>query len=286
MARAKRTDRAEARRRYRAQLAAEGREELEPTEDAEPAATVRGPIRTTPRAAAATPPAPQRPGIGNAFRAAFRRANFREDLAVLPQLVRHRSIWLPALITIGTTAVFLTTGGADVVSALLFQYFIYTPGIGAPMGAVFLAGFLAPRASYLAGAITGLVGTFCLAIALAVTDGALGTTPLPSASPSPSALPSLATGGLASALPSGSVVPSPSAQPTPVASPPSSAPPGDGGVPRGGDAVAFAPLFLLSALSGAFFASAAAWYRRFLNLANPNRGARRQQQTKGKPRRR
>jgi hypothetical protein len=32
--------------------------------------------------------------------------------------------------------------------------------------------------------------------------------------------------------------------------------------------------FIMSPLVGAFFASAAAWYRRFLNLSNPNRGRR------------
>jgi hypothetical protein len=32
--------------------------------------------------------------------------------------------------------------------------------------------------------------------------------------------------------------------------------------------------FLLSPILGAFFAAAAAWYRRFLALSNPNRGRR------------
>lgn len=286
MARAKRTDRAEARRRYRAQLAAEGAEELDPADDAEPAAVVRGPVRTTPRAAAATPPAPQRPGIGNAFRAAFRPANLREDIAALPQLVRHRSVWLPALITIGTTAVFLMTGGQDAISLILAQYFIAPP----PIGAIFLAGFLAPRASYLTGGFAGLVGAICFAILVTTSaSGAVGT-PGPAASPSPSAIsspgtsPSPAVSASAATSPASSVSPAPSAAGSPQASP---APSGTG-TPMTSEqrASTIAGAFILSPLMGAFFGAAAAWYRRFLNLANPNRGARRQQQTKGKPRRR
>jgi hypothetical protein len=98
VARAKRTDRAEARRRYRAQLAAEGRdEEVDPAEDGEPAGASPVPNRPPQRRAAAPPPAtPQRPGIGYAFRAAFRPANFREDLAALPGLLRHRSVCRPS----------------------------------------------------------------------------------------------------------------------------------------------------------------------------------------------
>lgn len=282
MARAKRTDRAEARRRYRAQLAAENGEELDPVEDPEPAATTRGPVRTSPRAAAAATP-PQRPGIGNAFRAAFRPANFREDLAALPQLVRHRSVWLPALISIGTTAVLLVTGGSDFISALVYQYFIVTP----PIGAIFLSGFLAPRASYLTGAIVGLVGAICLAVLVtAAANGGLGGFGAPSSSPSPGVSASTAASPAASAAasPAASVSPAPS----PAASPQASPTPSGTGAPATpqelADTVAIS--FILSPLTGAFFGAAAAWYRRFLNLANPNRGARRPPPNRGKPARR
>lgn len=289
MARAKRTDRAEARRRHRAQLAAEGGgEELDPIENGEPGGTVRAPTRTPPRAAAAPPPPPARPGIGYAFRAAFRPANFREDLAVLPRLLRHKSIWLPALISIGTMGVLLVTGGRDVVSALIYQYFIVTP----PIGAIFLSGFLAPRASYLTGAIVGLVGAICLAVLVAASStGVLGGG-TPGASPSPGAAAAGASPlASASPLPSASAPASPAASgspaPTTAGSPqPSPTPSGSGAAPTP-DALAdtVAISFVLSPLTGAFFGAAAAWYRRFLNLANPNRGTRRPA-PKGKPRRR
>ena len=277
MARAKRTDRAEARRRYRAQLAAEGREdELDPTEDGEPARETPAPGRPPQRRAAAPPAAPARPGIANAFRAAFHPANFREDIAAIPQLIRHRSVWLPALISIGTTAVLLVTGGRDVVSALVYQYFIVTP----PIGAIFLSGFLAPRASYLTGAFAGLVGAICLAVLVAASaGGALGGGAAPGANPSPSAAATAAASPAATASPAASASPgaSPAASPVPSSTgqPPTPA--------ELRDTVALS--FVLSPLTGAFFGAAAAWYRRFLNLANPNRGARRPP-PKGKPRRR
>ena len=285
MARAKRTDRAEARRRYRAQLAAEGREEeLEPADDGEPAREAQGSARTPPRrATAAPPPIPPRPGIGYAFRAAFRPANFREDLATVPQLVRHRSVWLPALISIGTTAVLLVTGGRDVISALVYQYFIVTP----PIGAIFLSGFLAPRASYLTGAFAGLVGAVCLAVLVAASaTGALGGG-TPGASPSPSAVgsPVASASPAASASSPASPAASGSPAPTVAGSPqPSPTPSAGGGAPTPGElADTVAISFVLSPLTGAFFGAAAAWYRRFLNLANPNRGARRPP-ARGKPR--
>jgi hypothetical protein len=287
VARAKRTDRAEARRRYRAQMAAEGGDELDPDEDAEPAAESRGPVSTPPRrGAAAPPPAPGRPGIGNAFRAAFRPANVREDLALLPQIVRHRSVWLPVLITIGTTAVLLATGGSDGISILVANYFVAAP----PIGAIFLSGFLASRASYLTGAIAGLAGAICVALLIGVSsNGALGLGS-PAASPSPSAImsppasaslaPSASAPSSAGASPSSapSAAGSPQVSPTPSAGPTVLTP------KERADTITAA--FIVSPVTGVFFGAAAAWYRRFLNLANPNRAARRQQQTKGNPRRR
>ena len=42
----------------------------------------------------------------------------------------------------------------------MFAYFIQTPAIGG----VFIAGFLAPRASWLLGVVVGLVAAICYAI--------------------------------------------------------------------------------------------------------------------------
>jgi hypothetical protein len=222
VARAKRTARAEARRRYRAEHSLTDESELL---DDEPATGTEADQRS----AAAGRPAPgavPRVGIFTAFRQAFRPLDLRADLAALPFLaVRTKALWLPILLVIGTTVALGLTNGRDVVTQFMFAYFVQTPAIGG----VFLAGFLAPRASWLLGAIVGFVSGICYAI-------------------------------LISALPRFVEV--------------TSTNPGEAR-----DAIVAG--LILSPIMGAFFAAAAAWYRRFLQLSNPNRGRR----VQGKPRR-
>ena len=231
MARAKRTDRSEARRRHRAQLAAEGRL---PAEDLEDGST--GPVGApagSPRAAArpgnrpavleTARPAPAG-GIRNAFREAFRPLNLREDLRLLPRLLLHRSFWVPSLLAAVTAGALVAFQGRELVSQFAATYFLTPP----PIGGIFLAGFLAPRASYLIGALVGLASAVLVTLAAASL---------------------------------GSVVE-------------------NAGTPAEVASVAF----LISPLSGIFFGSAAAWYRRFLFLASPARQAvRRAPPGKGKP---
>lgn len=219
MARAKRTHRAEARRRYRSEQAlgvpgdAVGLDEPPPpkAKDARSGSTGTAGASTTPRA-----------GVGNAFRAAFRPLDLRSDLRALPRLIRHRALWIPVAITLATTVLFIVIqpeGRSDilgVVTVFLYQYFIVTPAIGG----VFIAGFLAPRASWLYGIMVGIVAAACYSFL--VLRGSIGLAPTAD------------TQQLA------------------------------------GDVILAS--FLLSPLVGAFFASTAAWYRRFLYLSNPNRG--------------
>ena len=147
MARAKRTQRAEARRRNRA-AAPEG--EFEADEGApSPSTAARSPQPSA--KAPATPP--QRMGFTAAFRAAIRPLNVRADLAALPWIATHtHALWVPLAITLASTVAIIATKGGD-ISLFMFAYFIQTPAIGG----VFIAGFLAPRASWLLGAIVGLV---------------------------------------------------------------------------------------------------------------------------------
>lgn len=216
MARAKRTHRAEARRRYRS-------EQGLPTtfDDAEidaPTSTAADATRST----ASTTPAPARPSIGNAFRQAFHPLDVRSDLRALPQLLRTRALWIPIILTVGSTALYLAigpVGRSDLVGVLalfLFQYFVVTPAIGG----VFIAGFMAPRASWLLGILVGLVAAACYSFLM--LSGALGVTAGPQNE-------NLAREFVAAS-------------------------------------------FFLSPVVGAFFAATAAWYRRFLQLSNPNRG--------------
>ena len=151
MARAKRTHRADARRRYRAAMESESVEAE--SEEAEAAPTRRAaapaPARSTGEAV--------RLGIGGALRASFHPLNVREDLAALPSLVRHRAFWLPALVTVAAAIASSVTAGADAVTPFLFAYFVVTPALGG----VFLAGFLAPRASWLLGILVSVVAAVC-----------------------------------------------------------------------------------------------------------------------------
>lgn len=303
MARAKRTDRAEIRRRYRAQLAAqEAAAEVEPADET-PQPGSSGGARSS---RATTESAPARPpgGIVYAFRAAFRPANIREDLAHLPVLLRSRAVLLPLVAIAATAIVFTATRGTELVSTLLAQYFLLPP----PIGAIFIAGFFAPRASYLAGAIVGLAAALGLTIAAAtLTPGAIGATGQPRVSPSPaiaSAPAAASASPAASLLASPSISASASAAPSasagasaaasPDASPAASAVPSPSPTPEDVSVAQVAAYsFVVSPLTGIFFASAAAWYRRFLKLASPNRAAQRGGNrprpgsgTRGKPQRR
>jgi hypothetical protein len=106
----------------------------------------------------------------------------------------------------------------------MFAYFVQTPAIGG----VFLAGFLAPRASWLLGVIVGLVAAVCYTLLILTVFGE-ATANAPE------------------------------------------------GIAR--DTITAA--FTLSPVMGGLFAAAAAWYRRFLQLSNPNRGRQAQSTRRG-----
>ena len=220
MARAKRTDRTEARRRHREEQAAVGA----------PAATAA----TSESAKGSTKPAPApvpRPSITTALRSSFRPLDLSGDFRALPRLLLHWSFWGPALATIAGSAVFIVWEQTWVegvapntfgtVAYLAFQMLVYP--VPAPAGAAFIAGFGAPRASWLIGILIGLIAAVCYTVVLyTVPVGLLVKT---QADIQPAALSALLTAPVGSAL----------------------------------------------------FAAAAAWYKRFLNLANPNRNQRRGQ---------
>ena len=138
MARAKDTARSEARRRTRESLradqlpAVEGDHQL----DADIPAT-------------AAPAQRQR---------MFKMPNFREDIRALPQMMLTRKLlWLPLLLLfIGTALVLMLPGlsGEPLALADLFLQFFYIPPA---LFTFFVAGFIAPRASWLIGLLYGLV---------------------------------------------------------------------------------------------------------------------------------
>jgi hypothetical protein len=216
VARAKKTARAEARRRYRVEQGVAG-----DTHVAEEPADRSAPSRTP-----SSPSPSGRVSITTAFRMAFRPLDIRGDLRALPDIAIHsKALWLPLLITVASAAAFAVTAGQDIVTRFLFAYFVQTPAIGG----VFLAGFLAPRASWLVGFIVGLAAAICYTALILTVFGAVTA--------------AAATQAAAQ------------------------------------DAIVAA--FTLSPTMGVMFAAAAAWYRRFLQYTNPNRGRQAAQPKRG-----
>ena len=157
LAREKNTSRAEARRRSReltrAQIAAE-QDADESTEEVE---------------AATTEPPARKP--------LFRIPNVRQDINDLPQiLTSRRLVLLPlALLVVGFILVLVYPGlSADLqVFASYYLQFFYVPPA---LFTFFLAGFFAPRASYLVGALYGLIAGVLWAVEFGGFVGP-GTTP-------------------------------------------------------------------------------------------------------------
>lgn len=231
MARAKRTDRAVARRRNCATVAdplVEG--DLGPDEEASStgesmSAPSRRAVANSGAGRPSTPAAgepPARPSIAAAFRSSFRPLDLRGDLRALPQLVTHWSFFVPVIMS-GLAVALIPLVGLNALTSAFFQYFSFT----APLGTSFLAGFFAPRASYLVGILAALasVGFQFLAYSIGPFGGLF--LDFKDAAGNPMAEAAAKELVLNQAL--------------------------TVGVP-----------------SAALFAAAAAWYRRFLNRANPN----------------
>jgi hypothetical protein len=160
VARAKKTDRAEARRRSRAAaLEAAG---ADATTGA-PAGSAKATTSTSARVGA--PPA-ARPGIADQFRAAIRPVNVRQDLRDLPWLItRTPAVAVPSLLVLASAIWYGATGGSlRDLPGMAFNLFVFPP----PLAALFLAGILTTRMSYLAGGIVGIVSFVVFSVYLFV----------------------------------------------------------------------------------------------------------------------
>lgn len=178
MARAKRTDRAEARRQYRAYLAAQAEAEavetVEGAEGEEPPARPSG-DRSARAALSAGRPA-QRVGFLGAFKGATRPVHYLDDLRYAPTLVfRTNAIWPGALLslaalTFGFTRTDFNDGSTQIILGFVLSL--------VPMIQPMLAGFLAPRATWLAGIIASLISGICYEILIIwYTSGHIGNAP-------------------------------------------------------------------------------------------------------------
>jgi hypothetical protein len=171
VARAKRTDRAEARRQYRAYLAAQAEAQAEAEAEEVPAEDRSVPARTT-RARdvdIASKPG-ERLGVFAAMKAAARTPHYVDDLRNIgPLVVGTKAIWPVAAICLGSALVAYprinsqTVVANDPILSVIFQFVLYPLPLLPPM----MAGFLAPRSTWLAGAIAALISTLTL-IALVV----------------------------------------------------------------------------------------------------------------------
>jgi hypothetical protein len=172
VARAKRTDRAEARRRYRAELGTRDATDVESTDGEEPGAVDarrRQPSRAAPTVSRAASGPPRQPGLLGGLRSALQPANVREDIAAVPKLLRTNwLLWIPFALVFGAGVVALIPSlGAYQIPAFLVQTFVFPPPLIGP----FLAGLLAPRAGWLFGLLTGLVGGVMFALFAATSPG-------------------------------------------------------------------------------------------------------------------
>ena len=216
MARAKQTDRAEARRRYRQATSTQveevdGDAELDYGERRPDA----GPRRAAPPKSTDRAPT-GRTGFMDAFRQAYKPPHVREDLLALPSLLRGRAFLAAVgLIFVGAAVVLAFpnyTGSRFAWELLVFP--------GSALAPQLLVGFFAPRASYLLGLLVGLVQGVVFTVFLTQLGTRLGT-----------AITQDQVGSLLSVS------------------------------------------FISGPFSGALFAAAAAWYRRFLALSSPRRAS-------------
>ncbi|HEU4671850.1 MAG TPA: hypothetical protein VFS32_03040 [Candidatus Limnocylindrales bacterium] len=157
MARAKRTARAEARRRYRTEAAAREADAADGEEIAPDARARKQPATATARPAA-------RPSFLDGFRTSLQPANVRADVVTAPAVLRSsRLLWIPFALEIAAGLIALVPGLVkdQELVAVAFSSLVAQPFI-APL----LAGLLAPRGAWLFGLLSGLLGGILYAIFL------------------------------------------------------------------------------------------------------------------------
>ena len=213
MARAKQTNRAEARRRYR-QATTPAYADIEAIDDAASQPTTARTQAAKPGVSPNAANAPRRPGFMSAFRGAYHPAHPREDLRYLPSLLRHWSFLAGAgLVILGAIIAYAVPGYTG--SAFAWELLVLPGSALAPQ---LVAGFFAKRASYILGFLIGLLQGIVFTVFLTQFASRLGTE-----------------------------------------------------FPADRMSSLLTLSFITGPFSGALFAAAAAWYRRFLALSSPRR---------------
>jgi hypothetical protein len=149
VAREKNVSRSEARRRSRVAARAAGAPDIDDdsvVEEDPPAET------------------PGRPSL-------FKIPNVREDIAAVPDMFRtKRLLWLPFVLLLASFFVALGLPYATLDQSIAQLLFIFVSMVFVPSGLItfLIGGFLAPRASYLVGALLGFENAVLLALFLLV----------------------------------------------------------------------------------------------------------------------
>lgn len=126
----------------------------------------------------------QAPAVAEQRRPIFKMPDIRSDLRALPGMFRtRRLLWLPLLLLlVGLVAILVLPGLAPEAAAIAdfyVQFFFAPPALFT----FFIAGYLAPRASYLVGFVYGLVAGAIWSVAVLtnsqlVTPGTTEPTPI------------------------------------------------------------------------------------------------------------
>jgi MFS family permease len=113
-------------------------------------------------------------GLREAFFAAYRPLHLRDDLRRFPAIVTHWSVWGPIAVAVLATILEIAVGANNSLSSFLFSLFV-APGA---VAGVFIAGYFAPTAAYLAGLVVALASSILFAIAAwaAYSSGTSGLT--------------------------------------------------------------------------------------------------------------
>lgn len=159
MARAKQTNRADARRRYRQTVAGVEDGEAQDVSTASPTS----PSGSKPGARGAST-STGKPGLTAAFRNAYQAPHYRDDLRALPELLLGK--WFLIGVAITALGFLLYVALPNGVTALVWS--VVSLPIGGPTLPIFLVGFTAPRASYLLGPALGIVNLIVAALVLAL----------------------------------------------------------------------------------------------------------------------
>jgi hypothetical protein len=305
VARAKRTDRAEARRKYRAYLQAQEEAGIAEDEGSDNSAgSGRKPARRVLQDTAQLQPG-ARMGIVQAAKAAYRTPHYIDDIKSIRQLAfKSHAVW-PILVIVVASVAYVTPRlaeySSDSIQQTIFQFVFYPPLLPA-----MVAGFFAPRASWLAGLIASFIATVGLLFVLFIGGETLIQVTSVNASPSPSSSSSAVAAVVASASTSPTALVTQQAMTTTALSPsvgastssvpatvaptatsvPSSSPSaaaevasptasplasttkssGSSGV---SDLFSYAWLALLQSLTlGALIGGLSGWYKRFLSLTS------------------